>query len=598
MADFSAQSASLSAPSGAGDSPVVTQRTPVPASTLPQALSGIADMLGKGVDNYYNVQMIKARNGILGQIGQQQSAINAAVASGQMDQQEAHVRSMAIYNKSLAAYPQLASDIQGLNAAFKATTQTGDTDNLVKQKQDEAQKIRDQQTQMAISQGYHLSPDMSEAQRGVIVTAAETNTTAQRVLAQQQAQFNFQKDQNVYSQEQANLKMKETSIGLIADMAGKNMDAFDATVQNLSDQVRANKMTPDQARATLQSQFGNISGVIQSLAGKNPELAAPYRSLFESKYQLGLQRLDPTKASDETKSQYDKTITQAKIDALTNDPKLKTLVATSQMLNTNNSLLMATNAEATMKAMAMAGKTPTQNGLPGTYVPQIAGNPEVEADALKALKSGIDTLRGGKVADGMAGNAEGSNAVNNLLSQTGNLLNQGATPDKLKGLADFFSSSQYAYMVQHGQIDATAEQAAKKTFQMIYTPAVTNAVGTKLQGTLPNSQTNIADAVDVNFTGAGVQFTPKKGLNADDAKQAGVSVDGLKTAAQGLNTVVRMGAHMEGTTDYQKYWDDNKYYILPQAFPVKPGQVVNGFKWSGTGDYRDKSTWKKVGGNG
>jgi hypothetical protein len=59
-----------------------------------------------------------------------------------------------------------------------------------------------------------------------------------------------------------------------------------------------------------------------------------------------------------------------------------------------------------------------------------------------------------------------------------------------------------------------------------------------------------------------------------------------------------MGAHMEGTTDYQKYWDDNKYYILPQAFPVKPGQVVNGFKWSGTGDYRDKSTWKKVGGNG
>jgi hypothetical protein len=595
MADFSEQSANLSAPSGAGDSPVVTQRTPVPASTLPQALSGIADMLGKGVDNYYNVQMIKARNGILGQIGQQQSAINDAVASGQMDAQEAHVRSMAIYNKSLSSYPQLASDIQGLNAAFKATTQTGDTDNLIKQKQDEAQKLRDQQNSMAISQGYHLSPDMSDAQRGVIVAAAENNTTAQRVLAQQQAQFAFQKDQNVYSQEQADRQMKETSVGLIADMAGKNMDAFDATVQNLSDQVRANKMTPDQARATLQSQFGNISGVIQSLAGKNPELAAPYRSIFESKYQLGLQRLDPTKNSDELTAKYNNTITQSKIDALTNDPKLKTLVATSQMLNTNNALLMSTNAEATMKALANAGKTPTQNGLPGSYVPQIAGNPEIEADALKALKGGIDQMRGGKFADAMAGNAEGSNAVNNLLSQTGNLLNQGATPDKLKGLADFFSSSQYAYMVQHGQIDATAAQAAKKTFQMIYNPAVTQAVGNKLQGTLPNSQTNISDAVDVNFTGAGVQFTPKKGLSADDAKQAGISVDGLKTAAQGLNTVVRMGAHMEGTTDYQKYWDDNKYYILPQAFPVKPGQVVNGFKWSGTGDYRDKSTWKKVG---
>lgn len=595
MADFSEQSANLSAPSGAGDSPVVTQKTALPQSGISQAMNTLSGMLGKGIESYYNVQMLQAKNGILGQIGQKQAAINSAVATGQMTPQEAHARSMAVYNESLAAYPQLASDISGLNAAFKATTQTGDTDNLVKQKQDEQQKIRDQQDQMAIAQGYHLSPDMSEAQRAVIVAAAENNTTAKRVLEQQQASFNFQKDQNLYNQGQADRQMKQTSIGLIADMAGKNMDAFDATVQSLADQVKANKMTPDQARATLQSQFGNISGVIQSLAGQNPELAAPYRSLFESKYQLGLQRLDPTKASDEVTAMYNKTIAQAKIDALTNDPKLKTLVATSQMLNTNNSLLMATNAEATMKALAMAGKTPTQNGLPGEYVPQIAGNPEIEGDALKALKSGIDQMRGGKFADAMAGNAEGSNAVNNLLTQTGQLLNQGATPDKLRGLADFFGSSQYAYMMQHGQIDPVAAQAAKKTFQMLYQPAIVQAVGSRMQGVLPGSTTNISDAVDVNFTGAGVSFTPKKGLSGDDSKQAQVAIDGLKTAAQGLNNTVRIGAHMEGTTDYQKYWDDNKYYLLPQVYPVKPGQVVSGYKWSGTGDYRDKSTWKKVG---
>jgi len=68
---------------------------------------------------------------------------------------------------------------------------------------------------------------------------------------------------------------------------------------------------------------------------------------------------------------------------------------------------------------------------------------------------------------------------------------------------------------------------------------------------------------------------------------------------QGLNTVVRIGAHMEGTSDYQKYWEDNKYVLLPQLYPIKPGFVDKaGFKWSGDGDFRDRNTWTKVGGNG
>jgi hypothetical protein len=598
MADFSAQSADLQAPSGAGDNPVVAQRTPVPQSNVPQALAGVVDLLGKGVDNYYNIQMQKAKNSILGDIGQQQAAINSAVASGQMDAQEAHVRSMAVYNKSLAAYPQLASDISGLNAAFKATTQTGDTDNIVKQRQDEAQKIRDQENNEAISQGYHLDPSMNEAQRGAIITASQGNLMAQKQLQAQTAQFNLDKDRQTFNQSQADRQQKQQAVTMVADMAGKNMDAFDATYQSLYNDVQAGRKTPEAAQMILQNQYGQISGTLQALAGQNPELAAPYRSLFESKYALAGKLLDPAKRSEDLNRQYTDMVTRQKILIMNQDPQVQKLVAASQMLGTNNPLLMATNAQATVKAMTSLTNTPTQNGLPGSYVPQVAGNPEVEADALKSLKFGINQLRGGKFADSMQGNTEGSNAVNNLLSQTGQLLNQGATPDKLKGLADFFGSSEYAYMMQHGQIDPVAAQSAKKTFQMLYQPAIVNAVGTKLQGTLPNSATNISDAVDVNFTGAGVSFSPKKGLSADDSKQAATTIDGLKTAAQGLNSTVRIGAHMEGTTDYQKYWDDHKYYLLPQVYPVKPGQVVNGYKWSGTGDYRDKSTWAKVGGNG
>jgi hypothetical protein len=601
MADFSEQSANLSAPSGAGDQPVVTQKTQVSDGGLVQrAIGSVASMIGEGIKNYQASEQQNLQNAILKDVAGKQSTINQAVSQGTMNAQEAHVRSQAVYNEAIANYPQLADKFMSLNSVFKATTAVGDTDQAIMDQRDNAKKIRDSEDQLAISQGYHLSPDMTDAQRGVVVSAAQANVMAQKQLEAKSAQWKYQREQQVAGQQDQDRDNKMFATRMINDLAGHNFDSFDAVIESLRNDVKTGKRTPEDAQAILNTQYGQISGVLQATAAGGQIDASPYRSVFDSKYQLGLKMLDPKNASEELDRQKKDLITRQQL-VLLGDESTKRLVATSQLLaGSNNPLLLAPNAQATLKAMAGISNTPTNNGTPNGYVPQVAGNPEVEGSALQALKFGVNQLRGGKMNDSAAGNIEASNSVNNILQQTGQLLNQGATPDKLKGLADFFASPEYAYMVQHGSIDPVAAQTAKKTFQMMYEPAVTNAIGGRLQGTLADSDIPISRAIDVNFSGAGINFVVRKGLSDKDAQQAQAVAENLKTAAQGANTLVRLGAHMEGTTDYQKYWNDNKYYILPQIYPVKPGQAIkwkdgSTYKWNGAGDWADRNNWSKVG---
>lgn len=598
MADFSAQSASLpSSTSGVG-SPVVESKVSEPTSNIGSGVAALAGMLGKGADAYINAQMIKAKNGILGSISQQQSAINDAVATGQMNDQEAHVKSMSVYNRALAAYPQFASEIQGLNAAFKATTETGDTDKLAQNRIDEAQKIRDQENTQAINQGFHIDPNMTDGQRGAIINASQAAVAARTQLQDQERSFQFQKTQVGWSQEQEDRQRKFQTVQLLTNLGGKNMEAFDATLQSLVDDVKAGRKTPEDAAAIYQQQYGGMSGTLAAAAGVNPEMAAPWRSIIDSKYQLGLKMLDPKSNTDALQREYQDGVNKVKLLMFNSDPQVQKVVGASQMLGPNNPILIAASPPATIKAMATLISTPTTQGVSNGFVTPVVGNPEVEKDALNSLKAGIDQLRGGKVADKMQGNTEGTNAVNNLLIQTGQLMNQGGMDaSKMKGIADFFASSQYAYMMQHGAIDPQANQMAKNTFQKIYEPAIVQAVGNKMQDAIPNTKLKAINAVDANFTAAGVSFSPRKGLSPEDSAATQSYIDqNLKSSAMGMNTALRVGAHMEGTIDYQKYWNDNKYILMPQLYPVKPKQTINGMQWSGEGDWRDPTTWKRANG--
>jgi len=597
MADFSAQSASLSAPSGAGSQPVVTQVNNVSDGGLfDKAVGNIANLLGEGIKTYQATEQTKLQNAILGDVASKQNVINQAVQQGTMTAQEAHVRSGAIYSEALANYPQLADKFSSLNSVFKATTGQGDTEADLASQRTQAQHIAEANDNQAIGQGYYIAPTMSQAQRQTIWTAAQGNLQAQKEWENQKARIEFERSTNTYNQGQTDRDNKLFAIKTVNELAGSNFGAFNAQAQSLVDQVNTGKMTTEAAQIQLQQIRNQINGPLQAIAASGQIDASPYKQMFDQTYEIFNKQLDPKTRSENATAQVNEIIARQKLVYL-GDPEIKSFTATSQLLGGNqNPLAFSTGARLTMKALSSASQTGTKDGIPAGFVAPIAGNPEVEGDALKTLKYATDQLRGGKMQDTAKGAVEVNNTVNNVLAQTGQLLNQGATPDRLKGLAEFFSSPQYAYLVQNGAIDPVAAQTAKKTFQMLYEPAVTQAVGSKLQGTLPDSNIPLNRAIDAQFTGAGVSFVVRKGLSPQDTVAAQAVADNLRTASQGMNTLVRLGSHMNGSTDYQKEWDNSKYALLPQLFPVKPGQAIKWqdgktYTWNGSGDWADRNNW-------
>ena len=106
----------------------------------------------------------------------------------------------------------------------------------------------------------------------------------------------------------------------------------------------------------------------------------------------------------------------------------------------------------------------------------------------------------------------------------------------------------------------------------------------------------LVDAVDIKYDGSGISFVPRKGKTALEPfqqKQQEASIAELNSVKAGINQSIHIGAHMEGSTDYNKYWEENKHLYVPQLYPARVGTVVNGYKYKG-GVYTDPSNWTKV----
>lgn len=598
MADFGANATDLSAPSGAGATPVAPVETQAVPSALPGIIQTAGGMLSDATTAIISTMAQQRQKAVLSQYSQTESAINDAVSSGQMSAAEGNTRSRANVNKILAGYPEYATQIAGLHTAFKDATGTGVREQQEKDVNDQQNKLID----AAQSHGYAIPAGSSPAQISTITSAYQAQVRMQNDQEQLMKQHAEQRAEGNYNASVQQREQKDQAVQGITSFAGANLSAFAAQGNAIAAQVKAGKITQEEGQQQLATIHATIGGVLQSMAGVNPEIAAPYRTLFDQLNDTNTKLLDPKADSDKLSRAVQDTINQGKLIAL-HDPASRATIITSQLFP-NSPTLELTGAAQVSGVLAQIQNTPFGSQNTG-YVPQVVGNPQVEAGTMSVLKSAIGNLNGGNMKDPAMGKIQLSNSLNQVLAQTGDYLNKGATPDKLKGLATFFASPEYGSMVKQGLVDPSASQAASKTFQMMYQPAVVKAIGDKLTGTItePSSiNTNpqkIADTVDVRVTDSGgVLFVPKKGAtnNTEDAATVQGVIKGLSTAQTGLNTLVHIGAHMDGRTDYAKYWDENKYYYLPQLYPVKPGQTVNGYKYNGSGDYKDKNSWVKVNG--
>lgn len=607
MADFGVEATTLSAPQGAGTQAIPAVQEQAVTVNPMGLLDNVVDVWNKVTSVNKKEEAEKRKNAVIASYVRAETSINDAVVSGQMPADQAAARSRANANKHAASYPEFIGEFKTAADALRGITERGEVEEKIKNERE----LRKTDIKQAQERGYTFYPGMSASAEDAQIRAAKTGIQLETQQRIEFAKNSEARANGTYNQGVADREQKNNAMTIINSLAGGNMDAFHAVVTDAGGQVRSGKMDPAAAQAAITQQYTKIQAAIQAAAGTNPELAGTYRTLFDDVYKLGMKLTDPKDAAENVSNQLKLKVDTLKLMAVSSNPRIAGAVALSQLLPMNTNLALASTKEsleilATVSQMAATDKS---------ISPQIVGNTDAEADVLKLLSSSLDGLKTGKAQNKDIAAIQAGNSLNQVLKQTGDYLDRGlATPQNLKGLAAFFASPSYASAVKDGLVSAESQQTAKKAFQMVYEPAVVNGVQKVLAesytvntglvanraasgATLSPTTKAVSELVAIKFDGTGVVFDPQPGFSGLDRDKQRNVLETLKVAQKSVTQLVHLGAHLEGTTDYAKFWEANKHIYLPNMFSkykgLEIGQVVQGMRYKG-GDAQKQSNWEAV----
>ena len=168
----------------------------------------------------------------------------------------------------------------------------------------------------------------------------------------------------------------------------------------------------------------------------------------------------------------------------------------------------------------------------------------------------------------------------------------------LKAVQEGAVSQEYMDTAQHVMGKTYVEEVKKKVSDVLLQPItqVSNRSGIPSK----SEATTLADTVNIAFTGNRVVLQEKGGAKVGAYQSQELNA---KEAGQALTQLIHSGAHMEGSNNYEAYWDKNKHKILPSYFPdpavLKVGGIIkrpNGenYRYNG-GNYNDiKGSFTKL----
>lgn len=565
------------------------------------AIANVADIFMKGYAADKKAEADAFKQSVLGNYARQQAVINDGIASGEISPDVAATRSRALFSKTLAGYTQFADDIHKINNSMRSGSELGVAEDAVKAAA-ETQKAREAS---ARANGVTLYPWMDSATKEIMLQTNEASIRSEREWKQSQERASEQRAVSADERTMVDRERKESALKMVTDIAGNNLNSSSVFIQDLSSKVSQGKVSFEDANVRMTQHFAQIEAAIQAASGLSPEIASPYRSLFSDLKTLGSKAIDPKTSSETSKAMFDEIMYKSKLVAITSDPKLKAVVTANSLLG-GNAVIALGSIKPITDYIARASTVDASQGQ--GFVPQIVGNPDVEKDVLKFLTTSIKKVNEGSYSDNPKAEKEAITSVNNILKQTADLQNDPTVkqdPAKLADMAKFYASPEYGMFMSKGKINPQAAQAAKQTWQATYDPAVQQSIQKRLNDWASQSAAfsgggvkgvDVAEAIDVRYTGSGIEFIPKKGkmsLEPYQQKQQEAAIAELNAVKAGINQSIHIGAHMEGSTDYNKYWEENKHLYVPQLYPARVGTIVNGYKYKG-GVYKDPSNWIKV----
>lgn len=593
MADFNAQ---LSAPSASGAQ--VLQ--PVESVNYGQALNTLAGVGKLLVDNAKAAEEQKKKDleaAVVSEYVRNETALNNSLVTGSINPSQHGALSRASFNKFAASYSQYLPKLKEARDALKGNTELENTLAL-EESIKAAQKNR---INGAVQAGFPISMDMDESVRTSMLEAYDRGVRADADFKRMHERAQEARAAGTYQRETELADIKNNTVKTLQALGGSNVEAFQKYVADIPRRMKEPGADPVKILNELKQYHTTIEAGVTATAAQFPELGNSWRTLFKDIYSFGEDAVSNKTGNELLKRRFEEAVLKAKISAVS-DPKVMGLHVTSALLGNNlPASFLETNTTALNTIMRL-----TQTDFLNDGAPIVINDAETAKVSVDFLKTGIDGLQKGTHADPEKAKQQVSNGINNILRQVSVADVYGGSPDKIKPVMDLVASPQFAYAVKNGLVDKDSGQRAIATFQKQYEAPLLKEVSTKLKEgtTFSREQGNVtmsADRlVDVQFNGNGIEFVAKTGRTTMSALESSVQtgmIDNLKSSKMAVNQLITIGAHLAGTTDYRKYFEENKHIILPDIYPdpkkLKEGEEVNGMVYMG-GNYRNPENWKKA----
>lgn len=482
-----------------------------------------------------------------------------AYEQGKMTQSEARTRMRAELNKFQANNPLLGEDILATHAQLMTTAGLGKVVDEGTAQDRERARTR----QAALDAGFlEGAPDEEEAVSNYLrfKSAGET-------LAREQAQLTFENGKleragKLTSNETALISLQEKKIQLAQQAAVAEMaDAFAPSVRDKTQSIvakfRDGQLDVKGAVAELNAIRQTINTTVTGAGRKagSEYLSTVVQPMIET-LDIAKEVVTGNLESTALTNQLNSALTRQKLIQLS-DPQNLNVVATSELFR-NIDTLRAAEVDATVTRMLSTTlDNDTDHFNPFT---KDAGKAKV---ALDVVRDSAAKSVGGKANPLLL--EELDKSITDILSGVSAYRSSLTDTSQLKNIQDFLSDPVIAsHIKSRGGIPKEVVGNAKEVVQELYEMRVLPAIKTQLQqsnvvsGFKSTGQgmmggeittTPAEDVVNIKFAGSDVYFEANSNIGKAKAK------DLNKKLAPIMNKMIRVTAHLSGTTDYKSSFE-------------------------------------------
>lgn len=393
---------------------------------------------------------------------------------------------------------------------------------------------------------------------------------------------------------------KKEGTQLVTQLAATHETSFTNYVFEMARKV-SEGMDEKEANQRVLQYYNQIQLSLSSASSANPQLAAPFKASFENIYNIGRDYLKPGSKLRDLEDQVKLIRMQGQLKFLNRDPNIPEMVAASEFFKNHPDILLKADS-AIVKAVGSWGLQETGVNTPGVQEgsrTQIIGVPQYEKPAFDTLKSAIKQSVDGTRGDRTKLNTEVYGQMKGLFSQySDQYLLQRLTPETRKNMNELLMDKTVAKFIRDNPIPVQVAQSmlsvVKDNFKQ-YRSTVSNALSDVLQGSYkkePNPKDLMAtpsvlgggvenfdvpdlrrnpdvdplNAINITWKGDQMVFSAVK-MPVDPAQQA-LLVSKMNNLSKVLSNGVIIGAHIEGSTDYEGYFNRNKHLMFEGKFPV------------------------------